>query len=166
MLLTYLCCQLLFFLQILKVSWCCYETSFDIASLTKTTFTFQLLTAYWRLIILSWANSRLGVPDLLNCQSWLSLPDILLFVLLCFWKKRVSRFWLVWVTFLWKIPKGAVLWSGVLSIVILRIFTIRKLSSFMQWFKEKDLSVGYCEGLYLVKNQFVTAKWCMWIVVS
>ena len=124
------------------------------------------VTAYWRLMILSWANSRLGVPDLLNCQSWLSLPDILLIVLSCFWKKRVSRFWLVWVTFLWKSPKGAVLWSGVLSIVILRIFTIRKLSSFMQWFKEKDLSVGYCEGLYLVKNQFVTAKWCMWIVVS
>ena len=71
------------------------------------------VTAYWRLIILSWANSRLGVPDLLDCQSWLSLPDILLFVLLCFWKKRVSRFWLVWVTFLWKSPKGAALWSGV-----------------------------------------------------
>ena len=35
----------------------------------------------------------------------------------------------------------------------------------MQRCKEKGLSVGYCKGLYLVKNQFVTAKWCMWLVV-
>jgi hypothetical protein len=63
--------------------------------------------------------------------------------------------------FFMKKPKRGSFVKWCISIVILRIFTIRKLSSFMQWFKEKDLSVGYCEGLYLVKNQFVTAKWCM-----
>jgi hypothetical protein len=41
-----------------------------------------------------------------------------------------------------------------ISIVISRIFNIRKLSSSLQWCKKKDLSVGYCERLYLVKNQF------------
>jgi hypothetical protein len=60
-----------------------------------------------------------------------------------------------------KKPKRGSFVKWFISIVILRIFSIRKLTSFMQWFKEKNLSVGYCEGLYLVKNQFVTAKWCM-----
>ena len=44
-----------------------------------------------------------------------------------------------------------------ISIVISRIFNISKLSNSMQWFKKKSMSVGYCEGLYLVKNQIVTA---------
>ena len=82
-----------------------------------------------------------------------------------------------------------------ISIIILRIFTVRKLSSSMQctevrfasffsggfitaivvnpperrlekrtsvhWCKIKGLSVGYCERLYVVKNQFVRAKLCM-----
>ena len=61
------------------------DASLDIASLTKTTnLDLWTVTAYWRLMILSWANSRLGVPDRLNCQGWLTLPDILVFVLLCF----------------------------------------------------------------------------------
>ena len=45
-----------------------------------------------------------------------------------------------------------------ISIIISRIFTVRKLSSLMQWGKKKALSVGYCEGLYLLKNQFVTVS--------
>ena len=44
-----------------------------------------------------------------------------------------------------------------LLMVISRIFNISKFSSSMQQCKKKIVSVGYCEGLYLVKNQFVTA---------
>ena len=64
-----------------------------------------------------------------------------------------------------KKPKRGSFVEWCISIIILRIFTVRKLSSSMQRCKEKGWSVGYCKGLYLVKNQFVTAKWCMWLVV-
>ena len=60
-----------------------------------------------------------------------------------------------------KFPFRYIVVKWCISIIISRIFTVRKLSSSMQWCKEKGLSVGYCEGLHLVKNQFVTAKWCM-----
>ena len=50
-----------------------------------------------------------------------------------------------------------------MSIIISRIFTVKKLSSSMQWCKENGLSAGYCEGLYLVKNQFMTAKWQVYV---
>ena len=67
--------------------------------------------------------------------------------------------------FIEKAQKGSfVKWCT--SIIILRIFNINKLSSSMQWCKKKDLSVVYCKGLNLVKNQFVTAKYCIGIVVS
>ena len=56
-----------------------------------------------------------------------------------------------------KKPKRGSFVEWCISIIILRIFTVRKLSSSMQRCKEKGLSVGYCKGLYLVKNQFVTA---------
>lgn len=133
------------------------DASLDIASLTKTTnLHLWTVTAYWRLIILSWANSRLGVPDRLNCQGWLNLPDILVFVLLCFLKKSFQVL-ISLGDFLLKKPKRGSFVKWCISIVISRIFNISKLSNSMQWFKKKSMSVGYCEGLYLVKNQIVTA---------
>ena len=130
--------------------------SLDIASLTKTTnLHLWTVTAYWRLIILSWANSRLGVPDRFNSQGWLNLPDILVFVLLCFLKSFQVLISLG--DFLLKKPKRGSFVKWCISIVISRIFNISKLSNSMQWFKIKSMSVGYCEGLYLVKNQIVTA---------
>ena len=120
----------------------------DIASLTRTTFTLRLSLAYWSLIILSWANSRLGVSVQLDCQGWLNLPDILLFVLLWFWKKSFQVL-ISLGDFLLKKPKRGSFVKWCISIFISRIFNIRKLSSSMHF------SVGYCE-LYVVKNQFVT----------
>ena len=98
------------------------DASLDIASLTKTTnLHLWTVTAYWRLIILSWANSRLGVPDLFNCQSWLSLPDILLFV--CRGKKSFQV--LIGLgDFFMKKPKRGSFVKWCISIVILMIFTV------------------------------------------
>ena len=100
--------------------------SLDIASLTKTTnLHLWTVTAYWRLIILSWANSRLGVPDRLNCQGWLNLPDILVFVLLCFLKKSFQVL-ISLGDFLLKKPKRGSFVKWCISIVISRIFNISK----------------------------------------
>ena len=98
--------------------------SLDIASLTKTTnLHLWTVTAYWRLIILSWANSRLGVPDRLDCQGWLNLPDILVFVLLCFLKKSFQVL-ISLGDFLLKKPKGAALWSDVYPLLFQGFVTL------------------------------------------
>ena len=112
---------------------------------------------------MSWANIRLGVPARLDCQSWLSLPDILLFVLLHFLKKSFQVL-VGFCDFLLKMPKMGSFVKWCTSIIVLRIFNISKLSSSVQCCKKKGL--GFSNWLYLVKNQFVTAKWCMWIFVS
>ena len=122
------------------------DASLDIASLTKTTnLHLWTVTAYWRLIILSWANSRLGVPDRLNCQGWLNLPDILVFVLLCFLKKSFQIL-ISLGDFLLKKPKRGSFVKWCISIVISRIFNISKLSNSMQWFKKKKYVSGLLWG--------------------
>ena len=114
----------------------------------------SLVTAYWRLIILSWANSRLGVPG--DCQSWLCLPDIC--YLFCYdFEKRVSRFWLVWVTLYWKSLKEVALWSAVYPSSFKGFLTLAGWTILCSGVRNKGMSMGYSEGLYLVKNQFVTA---------
>ena len=131
--------------------------SLDIASLTKTTnLHLWTVTAYWRLIILSWANSRLGVPDRLNCQGWLNLPDILVFVLLCFLKKSFQVL-ISLGDLLLKKPKGAALWSDVYPLLFQGFLTLASWAILCSGLRKKSMSVGYCEGLYPVKNQIVTA---------
>ena len=84
----------------------------------------------------------------LTCQSWLSLPDILLFVL--FLKKKRFQVLIGLGDFFMKKPKrGRQLCEVVYIHYYFKDFYHQKVEQLyaVQWCKEKGLSVGYCEGL-------------------
>ena len=122
------------------------DASLDIASLTKTTnLHLWTVTAYWRLIILSWANSRLGVPDRLDCQGWLNLPDILVFVLLCILKKSFQVL-ISLGDFLLKKPKGAALWSDVYPLLFQGFLTLASWAILCSGLRKKKYVSGLLWG--------------------
>ena len=77
-----------------------------------------------------------GQLSWLNCQGWPNLPDILVFVLLCFLKKSFQIL-ISLGDFLLKKPKRGSFVKWCISIVISRIFNISKLNNSMKWFKKK-----------------------------
>ena len=59
--------------------------------------------------------------------------------------------------FLLKKPKGVALWSDVYPLLFQGFLTLASWAILCSGLRKKSMSVGYCEGLYLVKNQIVTA---------